>query len=67
VLCGLEPLSVVVESGAKPAEIDKTSVHHLSECQLFLQRLTVRSDSARETGGFSLVSVTVYLCSCHHG
>jgi hypothetical protein len=49
---------------AKP---HKTSVHHLSECQLFLQRLTVSSDSARETGGVSVVSVTVYLCSCHHG
>jgi hypothetical protein len=56
--------SLQIQIEAKP---HKTSVHHLSECQLFLQRLTVRSDSARETGGFSLVSVIVYLCSCHHG
>jgi hypothetical protein len=56
--------SLRIRIEAKP---HKTSVHHLSECLLFLQRLIVRSDSARETGGVSLMSVTVYLCSCHHG
>jgi hypothetical protein len=56
--------SLRIQIEAKP---HKMSVHHLSECQLFLQRLTVKSDCARETGGVSLVSVTVYLYSCHHG
>jgi hypothetical protein len=56
--------SLRIRIEAKP---HKTLVHHLSECQLFLQRLTVSSDSAREIEGVSLVSVTVFLYSCHHG